>query len=237
MKRSFALLFIFFIFAVAAACGRATPAPPPASEIIDSATARMQSLTGFHFVIERSGAPAYVDPDETLSFRRAEGSFVSPDQAQAQVRVIAPGLIAEVKMVSIGSRYWENSVFSGGWQELDIGTGFNPAILFDPQIGIQSILKTDLTNVQLIGTNELQEMPGKRLYNLSGDLAGQRLHEMSYGMIGPDPTSIFLWIAPDTFDLYRIIITEPGKDETEATIWQVDFWDFDRPVEIQPPIP
>jgi hypothetical protein len=54
-------------------------------------------------------------------------------------------------------------------------------------------------------------------------------------MIGPDAADIELWITPDTFELNRMVVVEPGAEED--TIWTIDFWDFDQVSDISPPIP
>ena len=67
-------------------------------------------------------------------------------------------------------------------------------------------------------------------------LATTHLYELSYTLIGPDPVQAEIWITPDTFDLYRILLTEPATSEGgETTLWQVDFWNIGETVEILPP--
>jgi hypothetical protein len=230
-SKTIIILFLLLL----TACGK--PATPllPADEIVTRSTTRTKDLQGFHFVIDRSGAPAYLDYNETLNFSRAEGDFVAPDRARAAIRIIAPGIVAEIHIVGIGESYWETNLVSGEWQSLPAGTGFNPAVLFDPQIGFQPVLESDLTNLELIGIEELEELPGQSLYLISGQLRGDRLFLMSYEMIGPETMDVRLWIAPDTFDLYRVIITEPTPDPDNPTIWQLDFWDFNSVADIYPP--
>ena len=224
-----------FISLLLAACGSAGPEILPPEEIVARSTTCMKEMSSFHFVIDRSGAPAYLDMDETLSFARAEGDFVAPDQARAEIRIIAPGLVAEIRIMALGDDYWETNLLSGEWQSLPAGMGFNPAILFDPQVGLQPVLDRDLTNLALRGIEELPELPGTPLYALTGRLDGERIHQMSYAMIGPETMDVQLWIAPETFELYRVVITEPSADPADPTIWQLDFWDFDLPVDITPP--
>jgi len=207
----------------------------PPEEVITRAASRMQSLPGFHFVIERSGTPAYLDYDETISFRRAEGDYVSPDQAQASIRAILPGLIAEVNIISLGDNYWETNVLTGEWQQLPSGMGFNPAVLFDQDSGFQSVLENDLSELRFLGIEELEEIPGQKFYTLQAQVEGKQLYKISYGMIGPETMDISLWIAPESFDLYRIWIVDPVEDASEPTNWLIDFWDFGTVVEIIPP--
>jgi lipoprotein LprG len=218
-----------------AACRQPTPETLPAAEILERSIGRMKLVSGFHFLIERSGAPAYLDWQQSLSLRRMEGDYVAPDRAQASVRVIAPGIVAEIRIVSIGNVQWETNPITGEWEQLPPDWGFNPTLLFDPQVGLQRILEQDLSNLALLDVVELEEMPGILLYSLVGDLDGERIAEMSFGLMGPQPMRVQLWIAPGSFDLHRILITEEAIEDAEPTIWQVDFWNIDDTVEIQPP--
>jgi lipoprotein LprG len=217
------------------ACGEPTPEPLPPKEIIDLSANRMNGLEGFHFIVDRSGLPAYLDPDETISFRRAEGFYVSPDKGIAEVRVIAPGFVTDVSVISIQDIQWETNLLTNEWTELPPNWGFNPAVLFDPEIGIQSILVSDLTDLTFVGSEKLDDGPNQYLYVLEGEASGDSMYQMSYGLIGPENMRVKLWIAPETFELHRALITDPNKDGEEATLWQVDFSEFGRIVNIEPP--
>ncbi|UCF60017.1 MAG: LppX_LprAFG lipoprotein [Anaerolineaceae bacterium] len=226
---------IILLLTLIGACVSPTPEVMDPEEIVFRSVERMKSLSGFHFVIERSGALAFLNEEQTLAFRRAEGDFVAPDRARATIRVILPGLVAEVQVINIGDIQWETNFLTGEWQELPPDWGFNPAALFDAEVGIQPILEKDLSTLEYLGLEELDEVPGKPLYALTGEVDGERLHQLSYGMMGPEVMAITLWIAPETFELYRMQITEAPREEEEPTIWQVDFWDYDKVVEITPP--
>lgn len=226
---------IILLLTLIGACVSPTPEVMDPEEIVFRSVERMKSLSGFHFVIERSGALAFLNEEQTLAFRRAEGDFVAPDRARATIRVILPGLVAEVQVINIGDIQWETNFLTGEWQELPPDWGFNPAALFDAEVGIQPILEKDLSTLEYLGLEELDEVPGKPLYALTGEVDGERLHQLSYGMMGPEVMAITLWIAPETFELYRMQITEAPQGEDESTIWQVDFWDYDKVVEITPP--
>jgi lipoprotein LprG len=217
------------------ACANPTPEIMDPGEIVSRSVERMKSLSGFHFVIERSGALAFLNEEQTFAFRRAEGNFVAPDRAQATIRVIGPGLVAEVQVINIGEIQWETNFLTGEWQELPPDWGFNPAALFDAELGIQPILEKDLSGLEWVGLEELEEVPGKPLYALSGEINGERLYQLSYGMMGPEMMTILLWIAPETFEMFRMLITEAPHGEEESTMWQVDFWDYDQVVDIAPP--
>jgi predicted small lipoprotein YifL len=230
-----AIIILLLVFSMLAACGRPAPTPLPPADIVARTVTRMKSLTGFHFIIDRTGGPAYIDANRTLSLGRTEGDFSAPDRAQGQARIIAPGIVASVKFISVGGRYWQTNPLSGKWEEYAPGTFFNPATLFDREIGLPPILASDLLNLRLDGVEELKEMPGLQLYALTGKLAGERVAAMSGGLIGPAEMDIRLWVDPQTFDLVRIVIVEPAAGGAEATTWQIDFLDFNKPVDIQPP--
>ena len=234
MDRGVAPQMVLLAAVALSACSPAPTPDLPVDEIVSRSAARMRSMSGFHFLIEREGASAFLDPQDTLSFRRAEGEYASPDRVQATIRVIAPGMVAEISVISIGAVQWETDFLTGEWQELPPDWGFNPAVLFDPESGIQAALVEDLSGLVLLGTEELEETPGQRLYHLQGRFAGERLYAVSYGMIGPEAADAELWIAPGTFEVYRMILVEPGEEED--TIWTIDFWDFDQIPEILPPI-
>ncbi|HRQ38184.1 MAG TPA: LppX_LprAFG lipoprotein [Chloroflexota bacterium] len=211
------------------------PELPPA-EIVQNAADRMNTLPGFRFDISREGAPAYLDPDNILSFRRATGAYVAPDKALATVRVIGPGLITDVNVISIAETQWQTNVATGEWEELPPNWGFNPAVLFDASVGLPTILTNDVSNLQLGEPQNLKGNggPDQLLYYLTGDVAGERLYTMSGTLIGPQAVTVQMWIAPETFELVRVVVTEP--EPGEPSIWQVDFANYGEVVEIQPPI-
>lgn len=225
------------LFVIAGCGGQAIPDLPP-EEIVSNSVARMREMQGFKFIIDRSGAFAYLDLEETISFGRAEGDYSASDSVSASVKIlVVPLLVSKVDLIAIGDSQWQTNPLSGEWEVIPPGSNFNPSALFHPETGIQAALANDLSEMELIGVEELEEVPGQQLYALSGKLAGQRAYQMSFGLIGPDELQVTMWIAPSTFELYRLVIVEPGVDEEDDTIWQIDFWNFDQVSEITPPIP
>ncbi len=227
-------LFIASLLLFTISCREQPLADLPAETILERAITRMTSVSGFHFMIDRSGAPAYLDAAETLSFRQAEGDYVTPDRARAVVRIIAPGLVTDVSVVSVGAIQWETNVLTGQWEELPPDWGFNPTVLFDTQLGLPAILTSDLSNLVRVESQKLDDS-GLLMYQLSADVAGERLYQMSGGLIGPGPVTATMWIAPETFELHRILVVEPVAGSEESSIWQVDFGEFDLQLEIEPP--
>jgi lipoprotein LprG len=228
-------LLPLLILIALASCSSTTPTPIPPDQIILNAAERMTGTSGFRFAIDRTGAPAYLDAFELLSLSRLEGDYVAPDQVQATVRIVTPGIVTEVSFVGIGESQWQTNPFSGKWETLSPGIGFNPAMLFEPEIGLQAILETDLGELKLIDNAEIETSPGQMLFHLSGKLTGEKTFEITYGLIGPEIMDAELWIAPDTFELHRLILVEHAEDPESTRTWQLDFWDFDLDLEITPP--
>ncbi len=225
------------ILLVTTACGAGPAQNLTPQEILVKSATVMRGLAGFHFDLVRSGASAFLDPGHTVSFREADGIFVSPDRVQATVKVILPGLAAEVSIIGIGDQEWETNVLTGAWELVPPEYAFQPAVLFDPQGGIQKALQENLTNLEFVGIEELEEAPGLGLYHLRGKMDGAKVQSITLGLIDSQPLSVDLWISPNSFDLYSVVIVDPAVEgETEATTWQMNFWDFDKVIEIKPPI-
>lgn len=196
----------------------------------------MSSLKGFRFLIDRSGAPVFLDPDEIITLSQAEGYFVAPDKAQADINIVTPGLATQLSLIGIGDDLWLTNFLTGEWDALPADFGFNPALLFDSEIGIQSILASDLTELELVGTERIEGGADLDLYHVAGVMDSARINDLSSGLIGPGQLGIQLWIAPESFELYRAIIRDPRNGgEEEVSVWQVDFSEFDEVVEISPP--
>lgn len=196
----------------------------------------MASLAGFEFLIERSGEPVFLNYEETISFRRAEGKFTSPNRVHTNVRVIAPGLVTEVQIISVEGTQWETNLLTGDWQASDPRYSFNPSLLFNPETGIPSILSHELTNLTLLEMEEIPEVPGRKLNVIESVMQGATAYQMTFGMIDNEPLRVKLWVDPVTFDLYRVVLVDPADPgDQQATTWQIDFWSFGSTFEIEPP--
>ena len=161
-----------------------------------------------------------------------------PIKTAANVKIIAPGFITDVDIISIGDTQWQTNVLTQQWEELPPNWGFNPTVLFDSEIGLQAILAQDMTDLEFVGSENLAENAGPDvdLYKVTGNVAGERLLTMSGGLICKQPVAVTLWVQPDTFEVVRIAVAEPVPDAAESSRWQVDFANYDEIVEIDPPV-
>ena len=232
-------LIIFSVFFLLFIPGCGAPPPPEISpeEILSRSVDRMESSAGFEFIIERSGAFAFLDKDEMISFRRATGKYLSPDSFETEVRVIGPGIVVDVFLIGVDGIQWETNILTGEWQLSDPNFNFNPSVFFHPETGLRMFLANDLSDIEYVGFAELVEVPGKPLYYLKAKMNGERVNSYSYGLIDAETLKVSMWVDPDTFDMHRILLVDPvDEGEEEDTIWQIDFWNFDTIFEIAVPI-
>jgi hypothetical protein len=245
LERLALVALIVALFALLAGCGdgeptptvsptaapTATPTPDPAA-ILRQAGAAMQGLNSAHFTISRSGGPAYLDEEGSLVFTSAEGDFVAPDAIQAEVIVAGPGLALTVSTVAIGSDQWITNPLNEQWEKLPPGWGFNPAILFDPEQGWESLLDEDVSNITLIG---LVDQGDQSLYQLRATAAGERIRTVTGGITASDEAiTVEIWVDPATLLVHRLHFVT-GSPTGEPTEWILDFSQFDRPLTIEPP--
>lgn len=235
--RSYLQLFWLFLLIVPlVACQQAEPEPELSPEMLVAETAvRLGELSGFHFSMETSGPPAFLD-EGTLALRRLQGDFVAPDRVRAVVRVAVTGLVTEVRVIGIGDQQWQTNVLTGAWEPLPPSDGLNPANLFNEASGLPAVLAQDLSEITLVGS---ETVDGVALEVITAVVAPQRLASMSSNLIAAQPTdtpiTVRLWLEPESRDLYRLLLTEPLPNEDEPRIWQVDLSQFDQTVTIEPP--
>ena len=236
MKISKTHLTIFVLSLLFVACSDPEPETPSPEEIVTQSADRMSSLPGFQFTIQNSGADVILDEASALALGQAAGYYSAPDKAQAEVNVLTPGFATSVNVISIGDTQWQTNPLTAQWAELPPQWGFNPAALFDAETGIQAILISSLSELELIGTEKIEEGPDIELYAISGNLEGSGLAELSQGLIGSGSMTVRLWIAPESYELHRAIITDPNIAGDEPIEWQVDFGQFGFAPDIKPPV-
>jgi len=236
IKTLLQLITAVILVAFLASCGEPEPTAPPVEEIITSASATMAGLEGFHFTISVSGQPVFLDGDETLALAKADGFYSNPDRAMGSVAIQMPGLVTNVDVVSINQQQWLTNILTGDWMAMPPEWGFNPAVLFDTNDGFLAILTTDLLNPVLTGTGKAEDGPDQELYIIDGRLSGERLAEITLGLLGPDDLDVRLWIDPESFAVMRTTVTNPaGADEDSGSTWQIDLDQFGEKVTIEPP--
>ena len=235
-KRVFALVVVLVWLLNSCASEPAptpTPTPDPQAIAVQVGGA-MGGVESLHFVFPRAGAPAFVDAEESLIFRRAEGDYVAPDRMQAAVKILAGSFVAEVQVISIGETQWMTNLLTGRWEEVPAGWGLDPAAFFDSKAGIPNIMAHDLAVTRLDGPVEVDDLGGD-FWHLSGEVGGEQVAVMSGGLIPSGNVDLEAWIDPATFLIHRVHLLLPDSDPQEPTEWTIEFSEFGKPVEIVAP--
>ena len=241
LRRWRGLPFVLVLLAaLLAACGEeATPTPSPAPTptpdpraILRQAGEAMQALDSVHFAITRSGGPAYLNEEQTLNLSAAEGDYVAPDAVRALLQVSGPGLNLEIQTVAIGEEQWITNPLNQRWDKLPAGFGFNPAILFDPELGWQPLLDKNVEEAMLLADTTVDGEPRR---HLRASIAGERVTTLTGGTASSEePVTVDVWLEAETSRITRLTFTTPSAGE-EPSQWEVLFSDFNADVVIEAP--
>ena len=229
MRKLLGILFLLGLLPTA--CGTNIPQIPPA-EVITRAGEAMLQAPSFHFKIDISGKPVVLNQATQLSLRSAEGDFARPDKMGVHLKVLLAVAAAELDMIALGSEQYLTNVLTKQWEALPPEFGFNPAIMFDPQVGLEQLLKAGLDNAQWVGVEVLD---GKSLFHLQGSISGERLQGMSSGLIGTGPVTVNLWIEPDTYLPRKAVIVDKDSDPEKPATWTMTFSSYGKNVNITAP--
>jgi lipoprotein LprG len=226
------LLFALLLLSLSlTACGPDIPQIPPA-EVITRAGEAMLQAPSFHFKIDISGKPVVLNPLTQLSLRSAEGDFARPDQMGVHLKVLLAVAAAELDMIALGNDQYLTNVLTKQWEVLPPEFGFNPAIMFDQQVGLEQLLKAGLDNAHWVG---VEMVDGKSVYHVQGNLSGERLQGMSGGLISKGPVDVDLWIEPDTHLPRKAVIVDKDSDPEKPTTWTMTFSSYGKDVNITAP--
>ena len=218
---------------VITSCGGAAPAttlPPDAGTVLAAAAQAMGAIDYVRFKIERTGAPVYIDPAHTLNFKVAEGQFAAPSSANAVVTLAVGNLNAQIGAIAINGKTWLTNPISGNWEDAPEGYEFNPATLFDPDVGWRPLLAEGLSNVQWIGE---EQHNGENRYHIRAAADEDRVALILAGLIEKQPVDLDMWIDPATGYVREAELSTIYEGQTSD--WHIEFSEFGQPVAITPP--
>ncbi|MDT7884662.1 MAG: LppX_LprAFG lipoprotein [Thermoflexus sp.] len=214
------------------ACRPAPPTPAlSAPEILQRAARAMAEIQTVHFLLERTGAPDYLDAARTMMLRRVEGDVVRPNGLRGTARVFTLGMVTELGVLRIGERTWVAFPGIGRWEELppERGTVIDPRLFFDAEQGLPALLAR--VELRLVGVETLE---GRQAFHLHGEVLSGPLEEWSLGLIA-GRLRADLWVEARTFRILRVRLMELDSDPQDPTVWQITLSDFNRPIELRPP--
>ncbi len=223
-----AALFLTVLLIAAGCGGTAVPTLTPA-EVAQQAAAQMLTVDSFHFAIQLTGKPAYLDEAGTLVLRQAEGDLVRPDRARAIAKVSTMGLSSEVGIIAIGEKQYSTSPLNPQqWLEVPAESRWDLdlARLFDASSGIPAVLQN---TTWTLGPDD----PG--LHILRSRMPYGQLGALTLGLITSGEVEVEFHIGRQDRCVHRIQIVETASDPQEPTTWAIDLSAFGQPVDIQPP--
>lgn len=236
MKRFFPILSLLLILSIlGVGCGAAGEEEITPDVLLANGVTHMAALPGFQFQITQEGAQVYLDPDQTVQFSDAVGHYVSPDQALTTVTITFMSMLTEIEVISLQEIQWASNPLTGQYQELPDEYLFKPTQYLDPESGFFPSLGDGLTDLVLVGEEELEALPGLTLSHLKGTLPGEVILEVSKGLISVDSMQGDLWMDAATNEVHRVVLTDLSGGEEALSIWTFDFWSFGETIEISAP--
>lgn len=231
-KAYFVWLFVFAVllaFAVACAPEKKEPSP---EEIVQNAAKAVTDSRSFHFQIETSGAPAYLDASKTMALNSVDGDLQRPDNAQAKLNVSLMGAVFEIDFIAVGNQqYWTNPI-TKKWELVPGGLGYSPSVLFDPEQGVAGVVRK-IRDLSLAGRESVN---GKETYHLKGLASGGDIDKLTSGTISGDNIKMDLWVNTGDFRPAKLQIEQPAASGGQTTIWNLSLSKFNESVDIKPPI-
>ena len=232
MPRLAILLIVLGLSAAACADDEAattttTVPPPTVDEILTLATDAMEGAETLRYSIELDGAPITL---LGVELRSAEGQYAAPNASRAQLRAGVGGLVVELATIAIGDTAWLTNPLTGNWDRYTGDRAFNPAIIFDPEIGWRPLLTEDFSDGVLV---ETREVDGSERYVLSGTVADQRVEVLTAGLVDAQPLTMTMEVESGTGYITRMEF--PTLGEAGETVWTLDLSEFGDPVSIEPP--
>ncbi len=209
---------------VAATCSNETSAetiPPDATSVLAAAATAMGEVETVRFGMLHSGAPVYIDPADVVSFKEADGRFVAPTSADALLTIGAVGLTVEIGAVAIDGETCLSNFITGEFEPAPAGYTFDPATLFDPDLGWRPLLATGLSDIEWVGA---EEVDGRAVYHLRGLADRERVELITAGIVQGQDVILDVWIDQETG---QVVVAEFDADyRGDATHWRLTFRDY-----------
>jgi hypothetical protein len=218
-----------------------TPAMEDPQEIVDQAVRSTRQAESFRLVIERSGAPVYVETTSALEgmveFMRAAGAFVLPNRVQVTVKIRLGDLVSQAEFMAVGPlQYLMHSTLTGGrWLNYNFLSGFDPGAMLAEGGSLERALGS-VRDLTLIG---IESLYGTDAYHVRGIGNGDDVAAFTLGLVGGSDVEVDAWVDIANMYVLRIDILEPNRpipeDETEPPFWSMEIYDYNSEVDVDVP--
>jgi len=225
MRRVMLAVGVISALILLAACGGGGVTPEQL--LADSAQA-MKDVQTVQWAIEHEGEPIVLDPTQGLTALSATGSYQAPSSVYAMVKVQAGSIVAQAEVLwTADGAFFKLPPLRPNFGPIELPGTFNPADIFNEEVGIPHVLTEVLTSPTLAGEEDLE---GTATYHLTAQAAGEDLSGLVGGAVAEGTATVDLWINKDSKELVRVIVTE-----ADGSTWTVDFFSYGEPVEIPTP--
>lgn len=203
------------------------------AKVLENASERLSETDTMHFSMDVEGTTV-IDSAGTMRLLGAKGTMERPNKVdvQFQIRVLGAQTLS-IRMITIGDRSWTTDIVTGKWVNAPSEFGYNPAVLYDNQDGLGPVMGK-LDNAELAGTENID---GREAYHVTGTASQEVIRPLTSGTMTGDDIGIDLWIDGETWDILRIVVTEPEDSGKEhPATWTMNLSDFNQKVNIEPPV-
>ena len=233
MTRRWFLLLGLFVVMLAGACSSGSESTDDVESLdIDGvrsiAAAAMADVDTVLFTIELEGAEVFIDSSGSVGFRTAEGRYAAPSSADAVVGVDAFGLATEVGAIAIDGEVWITNPLTGAWEPAPEAFTFDPAQLFDAEVGFSALLADGLSNAVLVSPDPDQD----QRYHITADVDPDRVAALTGGLVD-DVDNVDLWV--DATSGHLTEVTFDVGITAGGTSWLLLLTDYGSPVTIVEP--
>ena len=205
---------------------------PNVDEILAGANERLMETESLYFELDIDG-DSFIDEDQTLQLLNAEGQLQRPDEVAVtfQVQALEQATLS-IQMITLGEDAWTTDVVTGDWQPAPEEFGYNPAILFDEEVGLSSILE-DLPEAEV---ETIEEVNGNESYKIAGVVPEDDIGPITADTITGGDAEIHIWIDVDDAHILRVeVIESEDAEEGEPATWVMELSQHDEQVTIEPP--
>ena len=81
----------------------------------------------------------------------------------------------------------------------------------------------------------IEDIDGKSFFHLKGVAQGEQITGWTAGLINYGDIPVDLWIDTETFFIHRVHMVELGSKADNPTEWDITFFEFGQPVQVQAP--
>lgn len=225
-----ALFLLVAALPALSACGGGKTNVDPQTVLKDS-SARMKTLTGFHFVYEVH-KPQGSKPSGGLEIARITGDVNATGDMTSTVDATYGGLPVSLGLIALGDTYYIQDPISQKWTSL--AAADSPVGRLSLAAGTQRIL--DRINNASYAREESKG--GAKTYHIQGDVAAEEVKAIA-GLVDTNVTHTFptdIWIGAENDLVYEVDIKGAATADETKDYWRsIIVSDFNKSVTVEAP--